>query len=730
MTRPLIAFGASFFLTILSFAFLPLKGSAVVFVLSSCLFIISLILFFVFKKRIPKYRVLASFFIVVFAGAALSSFLFSVKYTFDYKKTAAIAGGGVKTLSGKIKSYDSDYGRYFYTLKDVYVNGHKIKGEVAVNSPFYIEAGIDDVLSVKEALIYDLTDGETGYKMADGVYLGAYPGNEFSLKEASRRGVNFYINSLKDKISSILKESLGEKYSWLSNALLTGDKTDIDPRKELNFRYSGLSHLFAVSGFHLSLWTGILGLAFLFLPRKYKNIGNVLTLIFILFFEYLTGFTKSVVRAGLMLAISVLSRFTKYQADSLNSLFIALTVILIINPFSAFSVSLQMSFLASLGIIAASRPLMSPVYDYFRRHKNKKLKKAVISVSYSIAVSISAAVFTFPVSIFTFGYFTPLSVLSNFLCLVPAELTMVFSGLGCVLSFFKPLSKLFFALSAILSEYLFFITEKLSSLPFSIINCDNLYVLLPITVVLASFFILFAVFRKNKRKVFKVSVICLLSFSLVTVYSYLFNENVARVILADVGNGLSAVYHKGGLNIMAGCGGDSGKGYKLTSACDKLNIREFDALFVLGSDKKSSAYLYDVASDYNVDLLVSPRGSLDYPKELFNSVIKENYYQLNAKGAKISFFNEEKRSFLKIEQDGFSCLVILKGGYNIPKELLKGDLLITSGGINNIDTSGFKNVFVSSKEEVYERNVYGTRLLGGIELNLYPDGKYVVKNSN
>ena len=138
-----------------------------------------------------------------------------------------------------------------------------------------------------------------------------------------------------------------------------------------------LTPLFAVSGFHLSLWTAMIFTFTEHLRGRMRLFGNLGALLFVIFFMALTGFTPSVMRAGAMMLIFILSKIINQQADSLNSLCLALTVLLLTNPFLASSISLQLSFFATLGIISFASPLNELSIRLKRKIKPKIIFNAV-----------------------------------------------------------------------------------------------------------------------------------------------------------------------------------------------------------------------------------------------------------------------------------------------------------------------------------------------------------------
>jgi len=124
------------------------------------------------------------------------------------------------------------------------------------------------------------------------------------------------------------------------------------------FRSLGLSHILVISGFHFTLIVAFFGLLFRFLmPYKYSLF---LLLALSSFYALFIGMTPSIGRAFLSSALFLSAKLLGRVADGLNSLGVALIILLIYNPFFALSIGFQMSFLATLSIL-----LFYQSYDLF-----------------------------------------------------------------------------------------------------------------------------------------------------------------------------------------------------------------------------------------------------------------------------------------------------------------------------------------------------------------------------
>lgn len=199
-----------------------------------------------------------------------------------------------------------------------------------------------------------------------------------------------------------------------AQALTVRECTQLSDSINEAYRNVGLSHLLSISGLHLNIIVAALRELLSFMGLR-KRTRESIALLVIVFYCVLTGFAPSIVRSAIMLGAVIIGEITFSESDSLTVLFIALLALLIINPFALLSLGLQLSFLSCLGIL-----LLEPhVTDLQRRIKGRydnrfyRLRRIAASLVGSLAVTVSAVVFTFPVTVSQFGTVTYLTPLAN-----------------------------------------------------------------------------------------------------------------------------------------------------------------------------------------------------------------------------------------------------------------------------------------------------------------------------
>lgn len=663
----------------------------------------------------------------------MSSSVFITKFVTDHQPAMLAVSDEARTISGTLYKYEEDYGKFYYTIKDVSINGIDTDLKIRITTENYKKADIDDIVTVTEATVYELgsSNGNQGNFKADGIYLGAYSSSEIEIVSAEKHSINYYLEYIRQYISDSLAFNNNPKYAAVADAMLTGNQSDIDDETLLNFRYSGIAHLFAVSGFHLSLWTSVLSVFFNKVFKKNRYLSNIICILFVIFFMALTGFTKSVIRAGIMLIILFFGRIINYRSDPINSLFIAITAILIINPFAVMSVSLQMSFLSTLGILILAEPVMLPLKK-MRQHIGSKLLYNVLLTAYTtVIISVIASIFTLPVTAVNFGYISIAAPLTNLLCMTPSQIVMLLSAISILtarLSFVaKPLS----FVCTVLTRYIVQITDKIASLSHSVMDTSSpaIQTILTATIILMA--IMLIIFRKDAKKL-RNTIFCIAgTVTVISVCTLSVQSASVKISVADVGNGMSVVMKANDKNYIIGCGGDSYKSYKLTNITDKNTTLEYDLLLIPRNRSTENAYIYKLLQRYDFETcIISDNSYPDYITEMLpeNTVFTDECTVRLDENITLNYIESDELSAVRIESVNFTCTILFRALSAVPEEWQSGSLLITRQSLPDFDLSGFENIIISSsKEVIYDnKNIYTTKYSGQTDYRMYPVGSSTV----
>lgn len=233
-----------------------------------------------------------------------------------------------------------------------------------------------------------------------------------------------------------------EKYktsSYLKTFLL-GDNNEIEDNIKTTYQSNGISHLFAVSGMHLSLFASIL----LFILKKLNEyIKYIIIIIFFIFFAFLTNYSPSILRALILYILLTLNKTLKLNIKTIYLLIIDLIILILYNPFYIYNTGFIFSF-----AISASLILSSNIINNYKIYISKLFITSLISFITSI-----------PILINNFHEINIVTPLIN-LIFVPFVSFIIFP-LSIITIILKPLDNIF-QISINILENLSIILEKLN----------------------------------------------------------------------------------------------------------------------------------------------------------------------------------------------------------------------------------------------------------------------------
>ena len=216
------------------------------------------------------------------------------------------------------------------------------------------------------------------------------------------------INNQRILITNKHSEILKSPYLELLGGVVFGYGA-INPTDELkdSFRISGLLHLLAASGLNVGLIFSI----WFFIGRIFKinyRLNIIIGSIFILIYTCMTGFSPSILRAAIMIEFVLFGKLIDRQADNLALISFVCFLMLLYNPSWICSVSFQLSFIVTTGLI-----IFMPVINEWVKNLNKIIRYVVCAIS----IPFIAQICVLPLQMFYFNTFSTYSVLANILVL-------------------------------------------------------------------------------------------------------------------------------------------------------------------------------------------------------------------------------------------------------------------------------------------------------------------------
>lgn len=457
------------------------------------------------------------------------------------------------------------------------------------------------------------------YYASQGIAVCAYLyGYEpFSVTPPEQKSVLYRIQDLRASLGDAVEFLLPEEEAGLLKGVLLGDRSGMSAALTESFRIAGLSHLTAVSGLHMTTVVELLLVCLLSLrvPRKWSAAVSCAG---VLLFMAVTDFAPSASRSGAMCLLFLGGMLLSRQADSLNSLGFAVWVLCLISPYAGADIGLLLSFSATLGLIRFAprlcRWLDRRLYRRLCRliPGGRRCWALLHAVDLVLATSVSAAVFTLPVTLLSFRRISTVGLLTNALTLWPGTLLLQ-CGLGAaVLQVLLPgtMAALPLALPAgWLANALCDCVRLLAQLPYASLPLSMGYVSLWAAAVFILLACCMCAGRRRRRKIRLAALLSVLML-LVGIFSYqVSRRDVTRVAVVDAGSGISVAVTRNGRAVVIGC-----EGYASLALENELKgqgIRTLDCMLLFSHFGGETHNAGQVLRSFPTGRLVLPTGYAD-----------------------------------------------------------------------------------------------------------------------
>lgn len=381
------------------------------------------------------------------------------------------------------ESYCS-YSRYYYRVRVDAVDGEDANFKLLLRTSAPIDAEPYDSVVFKA----DISKTDNRYYLAKGYYLSVDTYEPISeVIEPQSRPLGYQVIRWRRVLRSALDRYLPDDAADLCKAVFIGDKYALDSEIKTDFRYAGASYLIVVSGMHFSI---ICLLIFRLLNRMRVNrgIACAVTLAVILLYMLVTGFQPSVVRSGVMMIVYIFGHVLRRIGDPHSSLGLAgIVSIIVFSPLGAGDIGLILSFAATFAIVTWA----DPIYRRIRfKDPATRLKRFVNKILQVISMSLAANLLVFPISVYVFGAFSTVTLISALVLYLPIQWILILTLAVCLFYIAGPLRFLSLLLSwplYLLCRPVLWFVHWIASLPFAYITVNHtyFYVWLTVSLVLA-----------------------------------------------------------------------------------------------------------------------------------------------------------------------------------------------------------------------------------------------------
>ncbi len=435
-----------------------------------------------------------------------------------------------------------------------------------------------------------------------GTFLLLYQSGELSLGTSESRSWLDRAAELRKNLKGILTDCFPEDTRAFAKALLLGDTTDLSYETDTDLKVSGIRHVAAVSGLHVSILFALLSAATL---RK-RSLTALVGFPALLLFAALAGFTPSVTRACLMWGLMLLSMVLGKHYDKVTALCFAALIMLLWNPMVVTDVGFQLSVGSVAGIFLFSGKIQKWMLGRFSPKKGRS-RKGIAFLAGSVSVTLGALAFTAPLSALYFGTVSLIGVVTNMLTL--GIISLIFYGiLGVCL-----MDVLWHTGAALLARgvswlirYVLAVAKLLSDIPLAAVYTRSPYIVAWLVFV----YLLLVVFLAQKKRMPGVLTCCAvigLCAALLCSWAEPMRDDVRFTVL-DVGQGQCLILQSEGCTYLVDCGGDRDDEAADIAAEALLSqgIASLDGLILTHCDRDHAGGVEGLLSRVDTDLLILP----------------------------------------------------------------------------------------------------------------------------
>lgn len=411
---------------------------------------------------------------------------------------------------------------------------------------------------------------------------------------------------------------------------ILGNTSLLEQDTKKSFQNNGISHLFAVSGMHITLISTLL-MYLLKKITKNHDISYIITIFILLFYTFITNFSSSILRAFLLFLLIYINKKFKFNLKTIEIIMLILLILLMYNPFYIYSIGFKFTFIISIILILFSKKI-----NNFKNYFSKLLMTSLISFFVSLPIVIN--------NFFEINLISPL-------------LNLIFVPFISIIIFPFSLISLIFPF---LDNIFYIIVKFMENISIYINNTLSINIIIgKMNLIMIVIYYLLTLICLNKVLV-KKYIYVLPIITLILIYSNInyFNKNLI-VTMLDVGQGDSLMIafpnNKG--NILIDTGGIvnfTKTNYEISTSTiipylKSIGIKKINYLVLTHGDYDHMGEAINFVNNFKVDKVILNCGSYnDLEKDLIKVLDKKKieYYscikELNIDNNKLYFLNTKE----------------------------------------------------------------------------------------
>lgn len=327
------------------------------------------------------------FFTLIMGFMLMSNEITTRNYIYDLKENTVIVQGKIYKIENTalgtniyLKGLEVENGEKSVSVKRIFVNTEKIPN-VKIGNIIKVRGKLRQFEEAANKGNFD----SRKYYLSLGFY-GKIEAGTIEIINSDYSGIRQGLYELRMEIIERLEKLCSDNngiFSIINNkngiigAIILGDKTDLDSDIKELYSVSGIAHILAISGLHISF----IGMAiYRLLRRRFRFLFSAAVSIpVVLSFGIMSGFGISTIRAIIMFILKIIGEVLGRKYDAITAISFAGLVLLVQNPFVVCNSGFQMSFGAIIAIV-----LILPIVEEILNTDNKIIK--VISANFTISL--------------------------------------------------------------------------------------------------------------------------------------------------------------------------------------------------------------------------------------------------------------------------------------------------------------------------------------------------------
>ncbi|MCA2622011.1 MULTISPECIES: ComEC/Rec2 family competence protein [unclassified Microcystis] len=453
---------------------------------------------------------------------------------------------------------------------------------------------------------------------------------------------------IRQRIVEAQIQGIGQEKGTLLSSITLGRQAVNLPAKITDlFIKTGLAHILAASGFHVAI---LLGFVLTITRNLSPKQQFIIAITILIIYGTLTGLQPSVLRAILMGIGALIGLLYNRQVNSLGSLLLAATILLLWQPLWIWDLGFQLSFLATLGLIITV-PLLKNKIDYFPN-----------LIAEPIAISLAATLWTMPLLMFTFNsialYSIPINIITTPLVTL-ISLGGVFTAfLGLI---YPPLGSISASILYYPLELLLQITTFFSLLPFSTYSTGKLSLGVMLIIYICLTLICFNIWFRQRWHLIGLFILTLILIPII--YQHLTLTQVT--VLATKSQPVIIIQNRGNTLLINGEEPATAR-YTVLPFLRQEGINQIQGAITVNNSAQFSTISESIPIKKTLNLSQSEKFNLG---EITGQLIEKNLFKFQVKNQSWLWIVNPKIP-VNLSQE-FSPLVLLWQGSNLDKQWLE-----------------------------------------------------------